>query len=152
MAAILVRGGWYCTISTNSSVTCHKAVRSEEFVFLSQVTPPFEDSDNWISGLLGIKSFQKQQFQRDFYLVMPPDGGRRVALLLMAVTGHKLWRLGQNGTVIQWISSLTGKDNSYLWLISMSVISIYVIQTCNYYLTRSHMCWSNAMEILAHFL
>ena len=30
---------------------------------------------------------------------MPPDGGRRVALLFVAVTGHKLRRLGRNGTV-----------------------------------------------------
>jgi hypothetical protein len=33
----------YCTISTNSSVTGHKALRREEFVDLSQVTLAAEE-------------------------------------------------------------------------------------------------------------
>ena len=86
----------YCT---NSSVICHKAVRSEEFVFLSRVTSPFEDSDKWFSGLWGLKSIPKRQFWRDFHLVTPTDGGRRVAFLFVAVTGHKPRRFGRNGTV-----------------------------------------------------
>ena len=61
----------YCTILTNSSVTGHKAFRSEELVLLSQVTLPFEACDTIFSGLVGSKSFQNWQFQREFGPVTP---------------------------------------------------------------------------------
>src|SRR5882762_5440856 len=96
----------YCTILTNSSVTGHKAFRSEELVLLSQVTLPSEACDTIFLGLLGPKSFQNWQFRREFGLVTPPDGGQRDAHLFVAVTGHKPRRVGRNGTVLYLSSAV----------------------------------------------
>ena len=54
----------YCTILTNSSVTGHKALWSEEFVLLSQVTLPSKDSDTQFSGLFEPKFIPKWKFQK----------------------------------------------------------------------------------------
>jgi len=48
-----VSGVKYCTISTNSSVTGHKAFWSEELVLLSQVTSPSEACDIYFGGFWG---------------------------------------------------------------------------------------------------
>jgi hypothetical protein len=86
-------------ILTNSSVTGHKAFRSEELVLLSQVTLPFEACDTIFLGLLGSKSFQNWQFQREFGPVTPRQRLKRCSSLHGS---HKPWRVGQNGTVAIW--------------------------------------------------
>ena len=98
----------YCTISTNSLVTGHKALQREKFVLLSQVTFSSEDCDTPFSGLFQPKFVLNGNSEEKFCLVTPPDSGWGVAYLFVVVTGHKPRRVGRNGTVSknsQYISS-----------------------------------------------
>jgi hypothetical protein len=94
----------YCTISTHSSVTGHKALRREEFIGLSQVTLATEEMDRNFRRLRHCHhcwlSSSWELGWRDARCVTAHPGHRRDPHLFVAVTGHKGRRVGRNSTVL----------------------------------------------------
>ena len=104
------KGNVYCIISINSSVTGHSNPWREDFDDLSQVTTAIEEMDRNFWHLQ--RSFYcllltpQKSVQRDGQDVPPHLRYWRDAHLFVEVTGHKGWRVGQNGTVCIYSSAL----------------------------------------------